>query len=181
MKSAHANLRGCANYLIQLFYKTDKRYSCTRSKIGKLLSILAFKYACKGIKLFEETIDRWPNCGTFIKETRFLVPVDVYVRDIDAVNPDGKKMIAGVELNHNACIPEFHQNISGLLPNLKRDIEDVFFYFGAYSQVDLSDELNPIVEYGRVCRPDGSVDLNEIAHLDKNLFPNNVVEYIFKR
>ena len=33
------------DYLISLFYKTNKKYSCSRTKIGKLLSILEFKYA----------------------------------------------------------------------------------------------------------------------------------------
>jgi hypothetical protein len=59
MEKMHANLRECMNYLIQLFYKTDKRYSCTRSKISKLLSILAFKYAVYSIQLFDEKIFRY--------------------------------------------------------------------------------------------------------------------------
>jgi hypothetical protein len=181
MEKMHANLRECMNYLIQLFYKTDKRYSCTRTKLGKMLSILAFKYACKGMKLFDETIYKYPNCGTSIYETSCLFS-NIYARALLGENADGKKMISNVELNHMAYIPERYRDISRCYSMLKADIESLFLNFGAYSHSDLSDELNPIVEYEGICRPDGSIDLKAIAHLDKNQFPNNkVIEYIFKK
>lgn len=169
----------CANYLIQFFYKTDKRYSCTRTKIGKLLSIVAFKYAIKyDENIFPWDIYRYPECGTLIASVQHYVDRDVYFA-YPYVN--SKKSISRNELNENADIPNRYKEVSNISPRLKKDIEDVFFTFGAYSQVDLSEELNPIVEYKGICRPDGSIDLEAIASLDKNQFPDNkVVEYILK-
>ena len=181
MKEAHAILHHNTNYLIQLFYKTDQKYSCTKTKIGKLLSILAFKYAVKEIELFDEKIYRYPKCGTLIKELGVRIPLDVYRRDFDEKDNDGKKMISVDELKHGTFIPKSYRDISMCYSWEREAIEDLFLNFGAYSTSDLADELNPIVEYKGICEPDGSINLEAIAHLDKNQFPNNkVVEYIFK-
>lgn len=37
MKNINVSLKSAANYFIQLFYKTGCKYSCTQTKIGKLL------------------------------------------------------------------------------------------------------------------------------------------------
>lgn len=169
----------CANYLIQFFYKTNKRYSCTRTKIGKLLSILAFKYAVKyDENIFSWEIYRYPGCGTLIAGLQCYVDRDVYFA---YPYDNSKKRISRNELNENADIPDRYKDVSNLDPKLKEEIENVFFTFGAYSQSDLSDELNPIVEFNGICRHDGSIDLDAVANLDKNQFRGNkVVEYMFK-
>lgn len=169
----------CANYLIQFFYKTDKRYSCTRTKIGKLLSILAFKYAVNyDENIFPRQIYRYSECGTIIASLQCYVDRDVYF-DYPYVN--SKKRISRNELNENADIPGRYKEVSNLAPGLKKDIEDVFFTFGAYSQVDLSDVLNPIVEYEGICNSEGIIDLSKIILLHDKLPGNKVLDYIFNR
>jgi len=170
----------CANYLIQFFYKTNKRYSCTRTKIGKLLSILAFKYAVKYDEniIFPWEIYRYPGCGTLIAGLQYYVDRDAYFA---YPYDNSKKRISRNELNENVDIPDRYKDVSNLDPKLKEEIENVFFTFGAYSQVDLGEELNPIVEHEGICHAD-IVDLEAVACLDKNQFPDNkVVEFIFKK
>lgn len=169
----------CANYLIQFFYKTDKRYSCTRTKIGKLLSILAFKYAVQYDEcLFSEKIYRYPECGTLIASMQYYVERDVYFA---YPYDNSKKRISRNELNENVDIPDRYKEISSLSSKIKEDIENIFFTFGAYSQVDLSEELNPIVEYEGICLPDGSINLDNIVFLHDKLPGNKVLNYIFNR
>ena len=45
MKELHTDLEKATCYLVQFFYKTGRLYSCTRTKLRKLLSIVAFVYA----------------------------------------------------------------------------------------------------------------------------------------
>ena len=73
MIELNANLKDVTSCLIRMFYQTDKKYSCTQTKLGKMLSILAFRYAINGEKLFNESIYRYPpNCGTLIKALTFI-------------------------------------------------------------------------------------------------------------
>ena len=73
--------------------------------------------------------------------------------------------------------------VRAIIPDeVMKDIEELFYNFGAYSSYDLTMLLKPIVECEGVCRADSSIDLGAIANLDKNQFPNNkVVEFIFKK
>ena len=179
MKIRIENIGECANYLIQLFYKTEQRYSCTRTKIGKLLSILAFKYAVQDKEyIFPYEIYRYPECGTLIVWVQANVDRDIY---FTYPYDNSKKRISRNELNENVDIPDCYKKISSLFPKVKDDIEDVFFAFGAYSQVDLSEELNPIVEYEGICLPDGSINLDNIVFLHDKLPGNKVLNYIFNR
>lgn len=178
MLMKYESLARCKNYFIQLFYKTGKRYSCTRTKLGKLLSILAFKYAANDKLLFFEEIYRYPNCGTAIKELMCGIERDVYR---EYAYEDGKKRIHKHELKANVDIPKMYPDISLLKPEIKKDIEDVFFNFGAYSQSDLSDVLNPIVEYEGICNSEGIIELEKIILLHDKLPGNKVLDYIFNR
>lgn len=179
MKKTNVGIEECANYLIQLFYKTEKRYSCTRTKIGKLLSILAFKYAVQDeISIFPWEIYRYPKCGTSIAWLNTCIDRDVY---LNYPYVDSKKRISKKELNENVDIPNGYKEISNLLSRIKNDIEDVFFAFGAYSQVDLSEELNPIVEYEGICLPNGMINLDNLIVLQDKFMGNKVLDYVFNR
>ena len=60
------------------------------------------------------------------------------------------------------------------------EIKNVFCEFGAYSQSDLSELLNPIVEHPGVCNDDGTINLESIKNLNKwDFLGNKAVEYIF--
>ena len=93
MEKMNVNLEQAANYLIQLFYKTGKKYSCTRTKIGKLLSIVAFSYARKNSLCFNEKIFKYDECGTIINELEAHVDREIYLKcDYD----NGKQMHTGL-------------------------------------------------------------------------------------
>lgn len=171
-------LHDCADYLIQLFYKTNKKYTCNRPKIGKLLSILALKYARVNRKVFLDGIYKYPGCGTYIPELTAYCGRDVYqnleYKDNNKVIPlDEFDNLISAIIDYNTCIPI--DVIKGILA--------VFYNFGAYSQKRLGDCLNPIVEYKDVCEDDGSINFNKIAELKINdlykIGSNEVIDYIF--
>jgi len=176
----YANISACANYLIRFFFKTDKKYSCTRTKIEKLLSILAFRYASKGITLFDGSI-YWDRSTTVMRELVLFYTFDIY--DQKRTMADENKIIAPHELKeeNDVDIPDVYMVRAIISDEVTKDIEVLFYNFGAYSSYDLTMLLKPIVEYEGVCRADSSIDLEAIARLDKNQFPDNkVVEFIFK-
>lgn len=65
----NTKFRAIVNYLIGFFYTTEKKYSCSVTKIGKLLSILAFKeYVENGKYILGESVivKKYKACGTYI-------------------------------------------------------------------------------------------------------------------
>ena len=168
MNNLNINLNHAANYLVQLFYKTNQRYSCTRTKIGKLLSIVAFKYAREGKLAFAETIYKYDHCGTAIKEVmhRFR---DREIYSL-CVYKDNAKPITD-KLNEKAYIPDNFSNIEALSDEAKEIIESVFFSFGAFSPADLGECINPIVNLDGVTIADNHINISEIAKLYLNDFP----------
>lgn len=182
MNELRTDLKELTFFFIQLFYKTERKYSCTQTKLGKLLSILAFKYAINGEKLFDEQIYRYsPRCGTQIKALIF-VPKDVYVRGIDQVDPD--KSITIEEIHEDADIPSQYLESSSLAPKIREEAKNVFLNFGAYRANTLGNLLNPIVDH-LVTEDNDTVDLSyfsklEMGHIDdgKN---NSIVTYIYQQ
>lgn len=169
------------DYLISLFYKTNKKYSCSRTKIGKLLSILEFKYArMKKHRVFLRDIYRYPNCGTAIHGLIVECERDVY-RMIKY--SDNNKKIAFSEINFNVITPMESKDFSWIPLEIRKEIQRVFCNFGAYTPKRLGDCLNPIVEYDGVCEQDGVINLDRIAELTihdiKNMGSNEVIDYIF--
>lgn len=173
-------LRDCANYLILLFYKTNKRYSCTRTKIGKLLSILAFKYARINHRVFWDKIYKYPGCGTYIENLEGICQRDVYFQ---LYYEDDNKEIPLEEIDKNIIAPMEDKDFTCISSWVRMDIEDVFHKFGAYSQERLGECLNPIVEYEGICESDGSINLNKIAELKSGdinkMSSNEAMDYIF--
>ena len=177
-------LREATNYLIQLFYKTGKKYSCTQTKIGKLLSILAFKYAKSGELLFDEIIYKYPLCcGTLIKDLQFIVRRSVYRRDFREADSDKISWIERCELNNSAYIPFDYLCVKSLEISLIRDIEDVFFRFGAYPTDELGRLLTPIADK-LVAGTTNVLELSRLVGLKKNDFinasGNKIVEYLYQ-
>lgn len=181
-KEENVNTKELAYYMIKMFYETDCKYSCTRTKIGKLISILAFKYATKGILLFDDPIYKYDNCGAYIKALSFWLYRDEYLCDefqddkkyISDEFKKPKNLLAGFQERYNSL----DNTLRGLTEEVKKEAEEVFRRFGSYSHVDLSDVLNPIVEntgtpsYGRI-------DLSRILPAIMETDPNNdVIKYI---
>lgn len=183
MENLNVNLKQVVNYLIQLFYKTDKKYSCTQTKIGKMLSILAFKYAQKNQLLFNENIYKYPpDCGTLIRDLVFI-PNDIYFRDIEFENPDNSEFIDDI-FNDNVEIPARYFNTIALPVEIEAEIEKLFRKYGAYSSRKLAELLNPIVD--KIVEENGDlIRLEKLSKIEKGEFnlddSNSLIEYIFEQ
>lgn len=175
LKDLNVSIKSLTYTFIMFFYETGRKYSCTRTKIGKLLSILAFKYAINGERLFNEIIYKYYDSGTAIKEIFYLLEREEYLCFFDQ---DNKKYIS--ERFYNSNIPSIFFEKDMILPNKNVivDIEDVFRNFGAYSQVDLGKLLNPIVDIA-ASENYGEIDLTKvkdnITKLDES---NEIVKYL---
>lgn len=169
-----------ANYLKLLFYKTNKKYSCTRTKIGKLLSILAFKYARKNSRVFLNDIYRYPQCGTYIRELSVFCERDEYIMP---KYMDNNMEMSLEEIDWNIITPMDNKDFTHIPLNLRKEIEVIFCKFGAYSQMRLGECLNCIVDYEGVCASDQIVNLDRIAELSihdiNKIGRNKVIDYIF--
>lgn len=167
----HANLNESANYLIQLFYKTEKKYSCSRTKIGKLLSIVAFIYAKNGKKLFDEIILKYDNCGTSINELKSFVDRDVYIQFQYA---DDCQYIDD-EFNNNELVLEKHKESSSIDENLKSEIENVFRNFGSFSAYHLGQFINPIVNLPQMVNENNEIQLHMIPTINVGSFSDEIL------
>ncbi len=163
MKELHANLTEAANYLIECFNATGQIYSCSRTKIGKLLSIVAFLYAKNDTALFDETIYKYDGCGTTIEELKSFIDRDVYIKLLyaDDRNPIDISFSARTHLDKLSNI-----NLSS---EVKRDIELVFTRFGAFIPSDLGQCINPIVKYIESTNNEG-LDLSKIQTFSIDTF-----------
>ena len=183
MKELNVDLRDITNYFIQLFLRTGKRYSCTQTKLGKLISVLAFRYAINDEKLFNEVIFKYPpHCGTLIKTLTFI-PKDVYLRDIEKENFDTPNPITDCVLD-DIEIPFEYKTSEDFPSSVELEIEDVFRNFGSYSGDDLAKQLNPIVDE-IVNQSDNEIDLSKLKSLDINSFSintcnDNIIKYIYR-
>lgn len=177
--SLHANLKDCALYLTKLFYKTGKKYSCSQTKLGKLLSIAAFVCARRREKLFDENIYKYDDCGTAIKGLLLYFDRERYVL---YKYSDERTKICDC-LFDESLVPDELRNIQEPSDYIKSIIDDVFINFGAYNARDLGCCLNPIVLHEGVTNSDNIIDLQQIYFLKQEEFsncPNNdVIIYLF--
>lgn len=183
MDKLNTNLSHVANYFVQLFYKTGQKYSCTQTKIGKLLSVLAFLYARKGKILFNETVYRYKGCGAVIDDLKAVITDrDVYLKskyeDFDGEITEDIIDSLFDELDESLNI---YRDVSSILPELKDDIEKVFRKFGAHSAYSMGQLINPIVNHNGVADENDTIDLEVIMSLNKDDFDesNELIEYIF--
>lgn len=174
-------LKEITYYLIQFFFMTKKKYSCTQTKLGKLLSILAFKYARRGDVLFEIPIYRYPpRCGTLIRDLTFI-PKDIYERDFTDGNPDSRNMV-NVLIDKEVIIERPYDEVEHLSTELKGDIEDLFIHFGAYPADQLGRLLNPIVDK-IVDETSDKLQPEKLKYLQKDDIDveekNEIVDYLY--
>lgn len=164
----HADLNEAANYLIQLFYQTGRKYSCSRTKIGKLLSIVAFLYAKNGQKLFDETIFKYDNCGTSIHELKFFIDRDVYIQ----YQYDDDCQYIECKLDKNVDILDKHKETNSLSEELKAEIENVFRHFGSFCAYHLGQCINPIVDLPQIVNDNNEIQLHILSNISKESFAN---------
>lgn len=182
MEKLNFSLRDITNSFIQLFFKTEKKYSCTQTKLGKLVSILAFKFARNGILVFNDSIYKYlPNCGTFISALNFI-PKDIYIRDFESDDPDNMSDITEA-FNEDAKIPVQYTVTETIPPQLNQEIKTIFIKFGTYPATNLGDLLNPIVNKISNGNDTEPLDILRLSSLTKNDFidaeNNKILEYIY--
>ena len=167
-------LFSAANYLIQLFYYTDKKFTCTRTKLGKMLSVAAFIYAKQGKKLFKETIYKYNECGTAIKELQFY-DRDIYVQSQYFDDDDlERKEIA---LCYNLIIPEIYRN-SYLPKDVENILNNIFSTFASCSALKLGELINEILNEVLDDTNRGIVDLSKFTSLNYNDRREFLLNYI---
>lgn len=162
MKELHTSLYNATEYLIELFNQTGQKYSCTRTKLGKMLSIVAFKFAKEGIQIFDEDIYIYNGCGTAIDGMNAITEIAPYIK---YEYEDDKEYITG---EWNVQIAIEHEDIDVSI-NVEEGIKEVFRIFGAYSAGDLAKCINPIIAVNGITKEDGRIDLSKISELTKEL------------
>ena len=164
------NLFSAANYLIQLFYKTNEKYSCSRTKLGKLLSIVAFRFAKDKKILFREKIYKYnPNCGTQIPALR-LYDRDIYIK---LEYFDDQKIIDYSQIDDDAIIPGVYQEVGILSDEIKQRITEVFVLFGAYSGHNLALAINKLIELEKIVNDDETINLEAFSDLKREALYQN--------
>lgn len=181
MKKLNIGIKELTYYLVSLFFLTECKYSCTSTKIGKMLSILAFKYAYNGFLLFNDEVRKYDNCGTMIESSACWLHINEYVCRKDQNNKEyiTEELKEPIDLpaKINCRYIEIFKCCD--LPfYVKKEVEEVFRYFGAYSHVDLSEVLNPIVDM-LTTESYGKIDLSKISYIiDEVTQDNEVIKYL---
>lgn len=146
-----------AKYLIDLFASTKDAYSVTKTKIGKLLSIVAFVFAANGCRLFLDSIYKYGDCGTIIATLNWMKNDLRPGTDRDDDLPISEADVSMNDLTERSlAVPEVVRKI----------IRDVYLNFGHYSPKALGDFINDIIN--DILNDDdtlsNSVDLSKLYH-----------------
>lgn len=184
MTNLNVSLEESANYLIQLFYNTGKRYSCTRTKIGKLLSIVAFLYARQDKRLFKEDVRKYGKCGTSFNELKAHIDRELYEKQV--YQDDKKPHTAVIDRNNGLeDLDSKHNAIEKVPSDVMVFIEDVFCHFAAYSPEDLGLCINKLILHQGETNDNDKIDLLKIKTLtvedfleDTNPTNMDVVEFL---
>ena len=166
VENLHINLEEATNYLVQLFYKTGQKYSCSRTKIGKLLSIVAFKYVVEDKNAFDEIIYKYNDCGTAFNELKLYTDRDVYIKVEYFDDKEYIKENLNDEINE-VDAPDKYKGTKNLPNEFKNRVQEVFREFGAYSAIDLGECINALVDNYNITKPNGEIDLLKINELSK--------------
>lgn len=146
MEKMNVKVEDVMYYLITLFYKTGCKYTCTETKLHKLASIVAFSFALDKRQLFENDIYKYEGCGAFIDIKESTIDRDIYLK---SKYYDGKDYIEE-PFDSDVWVPRRslsrHHRIREIPYEVRMISEEVFRCFGSYSNKDLNELLNPIVE-----------------------------------
>lgn len=148
-KGVHmTNVLDAAKFIVQLYYKTDEKYHCSRTKVEKLLAIanlVAFK---NNDKLFEDDI--WVNrCGVGIPILSHFLFSDI-VMGTELEEP---KAIEWVEIDNNKSFPIIYTLYSNIQSKERELLTDVFLCFGAYDALTLGQAFDEFKEEISVDNP----------------------------
>ncbi len=170
----YVSLVDVADFFIGLFKFTGESYTCTRTKIGKLLSVLAFKLAKNNVKIFSENILDYNNCGTIIPVLNAYYDSEIYtkVTYLDGVfEIEGDFTTFGID---NTTIPSDIRELAKI----------VFKKFGAFDAYYLGQCISRFINMDNILE-DGIVNLEVIPCLSIEDYENvedfrEVIDYILK-
>lgn len=152
---ALVDLVDAANYLIQLYYKIGEKYSCSITKLGKLLSIAAFICAKNGVKLFEDDIVTY-NCGTGFAKLGYHYLSDVIVDG----KADCETTISRNDICDSVAYPQIYVCENDIPRNIQNLLLDVFLTYGAYPAKTLGKLIDIFKE--KISTAASTIDLNKI-------------------
>ena len=185
MAKMHVNIREVANLLVQMYYMTGQEYSCTQTKLEKLIAILAFKYAINNKLLFDEAIYQYKDCGVAISGFNKIFPDrDVYLHPKygDGRISINEKFATAMFTSQGASVNKFkHTESLSEYPELRTEIEQVFRKFGAYSSYLLGQIINPIAEKEKLLGYRKMLNLEDLQKMSRNDFDGDktLVKWLF--
>ncbi|MDE6724706.1 MAG: hypothetical protein K2J79_03785, partial [Ruminiclostridium sp.] len=168
-------VKDVANYLIQEYWRhriEGLKITCTRTKIGKLLTIIQIlSIKCRRELAFDDTIVT-ETCGTSVP----ILSIQRYPYDIWELNTDevektafSKKPVffeqnSRLDLNKaekvDKPLPKLYETRENIDESLKQIIEDVFEEYGAYDSYEIGKFINEFKE--KICVNE-IVDQNEVV------------------
>ena len=170
-------LEAMASYLVSLFYKSKKNYSCTRSKIGKLLVLNTLcnidnQNLLNTLYISDESIYTYePSLLEFIYR-------DVYIKYPFC---DDKKPFTEL-FDESVVIPNMFQirlDRYELDDNSKRILEDIFRNFASYPLGDLNKMIKEIIP---LIVGSTNTKVEDKNHIKENykFFKNNRINELYK-
>lgn len=161
-------------FLLTLFFKTERKYTCTKVKTSQLLTIIALDYANNGDKLFDTDIFKSEDDEIYISSLVGLSKRE-YIGAINQ-NDDNQYIDADLDDSKEYLVP-FVYRCNTVDENLKEKTISVFRHFGAYSQEDLATMINPILN--KITNEDGMVNLTKASSIiNETNEDNEVVKYL---
>lgn len=131
-------VESAAKFLASLYFKTGKRYTCTKTKIEKMLTIAWFIKLRNGEQLFINSV-LINNCGTGVSG---LEEFEATV--LMGSEPENRKRITDCICSEETNVPEIYKekSIGYIDDKIKKLLVDVFKEFGNWKAADIGIALD---------------------------------------
>lgn len=178
-KMRRREIEELACYLVSMFYKTDRKYFCTRPKIKRLLTIYKLSAINFDSDCFHYIFYADDQQVTLSSSVSAFVDRDVYFNlgtvngKTEIISEDNKEFFDG---NFNETVSILNKYIvnENEIDKIKRDLlEAIFRKFGSYSSRDLNNMLN---EFSHEISFEKRVDEN--AYIYFYLDPNKFMQFL---
>lgn len=161
-------------FLLTLFYKTERKYTCTKDKILNLLTIVALDYACSGDKIFNEDILLNDNNEPYINGLLGLSKYE-YIKLPE--QKDNKEYINEILDETKDNLVPFMYRCNVVDDELKEKTINVFRNFGAYPQEELGTMVSSVVN--KMTTKEETLDLTKVSSvIDTIEETNDIVKYL---
>lgn len=150
-----------AKYMVCLYYKADKLYTCSRTKIEKLLAIADLIFIKHAKRLFPQLPIYINSCGIgyrVLSTNSFLFPID------NIISGECQKEFADnitIKLNAEQVVPQIYE-IEFPEENARKVLEGVFCHFGAYTAKLIGSTIDDFKEQ---LQYDGSI--SDMVNIEK--------------